>query len=138
MPYSITITGRFHATHALRLGDGAFETPHAHDWHVKATVAGPRLNRIEVVMDFHLLERRLARALAELEGKDLNRVPPFARRRGNFALNASAERVAWWVGRRLAEGLPAGVRLTAVEVEEEPGCSACFTPGGTRMKKRKR
>jgi 6-pyruvoyl-tetrahydropterin synthase len=135
MAYRITITGLFHATHALRLSHGRLEPRHAHHWRVTVTVAAARLNRIEVVMDFHLLERQLAQVLAGWEGRDLNRTPPFAAAGGRPALNASAERVAWWVGRRLMPGLPAGVYLAGVEVEEEPGCIACFVPGPGRTRR---
>jgi 6-pyruvoyltetrahydropterin/6-carboxytetrahydropterin synthase len=129
--------GGFHATHALRLYDGRREAAHAHHWRVKVTVAAVRLDRIEVVMDFHALERKLAAVLGAWEGRDLGRVAPFAGRDGARGINPSAERVAAWVGAQVGAGLPRGVRLAGVEVEEEPGCVAGFVPGAAGRKRKR-
>ena len=135
MPYEITISRCFHATHAIALYDGRFERRHAHDWHVHVTVGAARLDRIDLVMDFHALEAIVDRVLAGLDGQDLNRVPPFAApkgrgrtRLGGLAVNPAAERVAWWVGTQVACSLPRRARLVSVQVEEEPGCVATYRP----------
>jgi 6-pyruvoyltetrahydropterin/6-carboxytetrahydropterin synthase len=132
MPYTITITGGFHATHALRLYDGQTEKAHGHDWRVTVTAAAGRLDRIDVVMDFHLLERKMAAILSELKGRDLGKLPPFAGGKGSAAINPSAERVAEWIAGKLGAQLPRRVKLAAVAVEEEPGCIATYRPGAAR------
>jgi 6-pyruvoyltetrahydropterin/6-carboxytetrahydropterin synthase len=132
MPYTITIAAGFHAAHALRLYRGQREKTHAHDWRVTVTVAAGRLDRIDVVMDFHLLERKLAAILAELEGRDLATLAAFAR------ANPSAERVAAWIATKLLPQLPRAVKLAAVGVEEEAGCVATYAPGPVRATGRRR
>ncbi len=123
--FEITVEDVFAASHALRLPDGSFEPMHGHNWHVRASVACEQLDAIETVMDFHDLKDRLAAVLEPFRNRHLNDVPPFA----EGEVNPSAERVAWWIGTRLSEGLPDGVALTRVTVTEAPGCEAAFVPG---------
>jgi 6-pyruvoyltetrahydropterin/6-carboxytetrahydropterin synthase len=129
MPYAITISRSFHATHALRLPDGSLEPVHAHDWPVRVTVAADTLDAMQCVMDFHALEAALDAVLAALEGTHLNDVAPFADPPPDAsAWNPSAERVAEHLARAVAPAVPEPARLTACEVGEAPGCFATYTP----------
>jgi len=116
MPYSITTTVHFHASHQLRLYDGSLEELHHHQWIVKVTAGRPELDSIGVVMDFHELERLLEPILSPLRNRRLNDVAVFAER------NPSAENVALHIAEKLH--LPPGVRLEVVEVWETPENSA--------------
>lgn len=118
--YEIRIHRTFHASHALRLYDGSLEESHAHDWQVFVHLASPGLDTIEVVMDFHELERIVAAVLAPMEGRSLNGHPMLA------GLNPSAERVAEAIYRHIEPQLPPGVKLTRVTVTEAPGCQASY------------
>ena len=120
--YEIEVTARFAARHQLRLHDGTLEPLHDHDWRVTVRLCGPRLDEIDVLADFGLLRRRLDAALAELRDRDLNRLPAFAH------CNPSAENVARHLAGRLDGDWPPGVRLSCVEIEEEPGCVARYRP----------
>jgi 6-pyruvoyltetrahydropterin/6-carboxytetrahydropterin synthase len=119
MPYAITTTMAFTASHQLRLYDGSLEPLHEHVWRVKVTVAAAQLDSIGVVMDFHDLERRLQSVLDPLRGS-LNELPAFS------ALNPSAENVALHIARRLA--VPDDVNLASVEVWETEENSAIYSP----------
>jgi len=120
MAFQITTTRHFSAAHQLRLYDGSIEPLHGHNWRVKVTVAAPALDSIGVVMDFHELERLLDVILKPLHNSHLNEAPAFA------ALNASAENVAWHIGRSLK--LPGGVQLQSIEVWETDENSAVYQP----------
>ncbi len=124
--YHITVHRVFSAAHALRLPNGTMEKTHGHNWTVQLTVSAPRLDAMEVVMDFHELERMLDGLLATVDSGNLNGAPPFTDGRGGLKLNPSAERVAWWLGTAVARELPDGVRLERVEVGEAPGCTATY------------
>ena len=87
---------------------------------VIVTVGADQLDAIGVVMDFHVLERRLRKILAPFDSHHLNDVEPFT------SLNPSAENVAGHIARSLK--LPARVRLVAVEAWETPSNRAKFTP----------
>jgi 6-pyruvoyltetrahydropterin/6-carboxytetrahydropterin synthase len=125
MPFEITITRRFDATHALRLNDGSWEPVHGHEWIVVVTVGAPRLDAMGVVMDFHELEGQVERIVGAMRGRHLNELVAFARR------NPSAEHVALHVGERLA--LPEGVRLVSVQVTEAEHCVATYRSGAEQQ-----
>ncbi|MEX0886073.1 MAG: 6-carboxytetrahydropterin synthase [Phycisphaeraceae bacterium] len=122
--YEITIETVFAASHALHLPGGRDEPLHGHNWPVAVTVAASELDEIEAVMDFHDLEAIVADLIAPMHNHHLNDVGPFADGR----VNPSAERVAWWIGERVAERLPKRVHLVAVRVGEAPGCAATWRP----------
>lgn len=128
MPYEITINRTFSAAHAIRLYDGKLEPVHGHNWTVALTVGCDALDEIEVVMDFHPLEKHLDALLATADNGDLNAVAPFADGKGGLAINPSAERVAWWIGTTMAKHLPDHAHLVSVTVGEAPGCTATYRP----------
>jgi 6-pyruvoyltetrahydropterin/6-carboxytetrahydropterin synthase len=120
MPFVITTTQQFPASHQLRLYDGSMETLHEHLWGVKVTVSRQALDSIGVVMDFHELERLLGRIITPWSNRSLNTAAEFSEH------NPSAEVVAWQIARQLS--LPAEVKLVSVEVWETPENSAVFYP----------
>jgi len=122
--YDITISKAFAAAHAIRLYDGTLEPIHGHNWAVDLTVTAADLDGMEVVMDFHLLEKLVDALLARVHNRHLNEVEPFL----NCRVNPTAERVAWWLGTEVQKGLPAGVKVTSVRVGEAPGCTAVYRP----------
>jgi 6-pyruvoyltetrahydropterin/6-carboxytetrahydropterin synthase len=126
--FELTVGARFVASHQLRGLDGVLEKPHEHVWGVRVAVAGSRLDRMGVLVDFGRVRAELAGLLGKLDNRNLNRVPAFEAR------NPSAENVATYLAEQLARAVPKPARLAWVEVEEEPGCTARYYP--TRGAKR--
>jgi 6-pyruvoyltetrahydropterin/6-carboxytetrahydropterin synthase len=120
--YEISVTGKFIASHQLRLPTGGHEPPHAHEWRVVVTFAGPSVNRDGLLLDFNDIKPRLDDLLAILHDRDLNSVPAFRND------PPSAENVARHIADQMGSLLPAGVRLKFVEIEEAPGCLARYYP----------
>ena len=120
MTYEITVRDGFSASHQLRLYDGSLEPIHGHNWTVIVTVASDQLDSIGVVMDFHVLERKLKTVIGPFQERHLNEVAPFT------SLNPSAENVALHIARSLE--LPARVSLVAVEAWETPSNRARVKP----------
>jgi 6-pyruvoyltetrahydropterin/6-carboxytetrahydropterin synthase len=120
MPFELTTTRHFSASHQLRLYDGSIELLHGHIWQVKITIASEKLDSIGVVMDFHELERLADLIVVPMHNRHLNELAPFSK------LNPSAENVAVHVASKLA--LPEGMRLVSVEVWETPENSAVYRP----------
>lgn len=118
MPFAITITRDFSASHQLRLYDGSLEPLHGHNWHVVVTVAAAKLDAIGVVMDFHELQRLLDAVVSPMHNRHLNELPAFVTR------NPSAENVAVHLSESLR--LPDTVKLESVEVWETPDCRAIW------------
>jgi 6-pyruvoyltetrahydropterin/6-carboxytetrahydropterin synthase len=117
--YEIAVERSFWAGHAVTVSGGR-EEPHHHNWQVRVVIGGDRLDRDGLLCDFHVIEAELARVLATLDDRDLNRSPAFG------GGNPTAERVA----RHVADSLriPAAVRLLSVSVTEAPGCVATYRP----------
>ncbi|MHC4996971.1 MAG: 6-pyruvoyl trahydropterin synthase family protein [Planctomycetota bacterium] len=118
--HAIRIERVFHATHALKLYDGTVEEPHAHDWRAFIHVSAAGLDGMEVVMDFHELERIVDGVLGPLEGCDLNEAPLLA------GVNPSAERVAERIFKAIQPRIPGHARLDKVTVTEATGCRASY------------
>ena len=122
--FEVTVCGQFTAAHQLRLAGDVVEPLHEHEWHVRVTYGGAALDGHGLLVDFALVRGGLDRLLATFDRQNLNELPAFARR------NPSAENVAAFLAEALPGDLPNGARLKAVEVEEEPGCSARYLPAG--------
>ena len=112
MTYEISVKASFSASHQLKLYDGSLEKLHGHNWTVLVTVAASKLDAIGVVMDFHMLERRLGQVVNVFQDRHLNDVPPFTQ------VNPSAENVAEYIVTKLQ--LPGHVWLHSVEIWETP------------------
>lgn len=122
--YEVSVEHSFQAGHAIRLGDGTWEETHWHLWQATASFRAAQLQAgTDVVVDFLEAMRALKLAAAEMEGRDLNRLPAFA------GMSVSAERVAEHLARRLRESMGAeGARLYSVSVTEAPQCRAAYYP----------
>jgi 6-pyruvoyltetrahydropterin/6-carboxytetrahydropterin synthase len=116
MPFEITITRDFSASHQLKLHDGSLEPLHGHNWHVVVTVSADRLDAIGVVMDFHELQRLVDEIVRPMHNAHLNALPAFSVR------NPSAENVATHIAETIR--LPSNAHLVEVEVWETPDCRA--------------
>lgn len=118
--FEVTVNGWFAAAHQLRLPDGRLEPLHGHNWRVWITFAGSQLDASGMLVDFTLVRPRLERLLAQMHDRNLNDLKQFAER------NPSAEQVAAYVAEQMSGDLPERVRLSAVRVEEAPGCTATY------------
>jgi 6-pyruvoyltetrahydropterin/6-carboxytetrahydropterin synthase len=102
----------------VRLHDGTLETPHDHDWKVRAQFARRELDEMGMVFDFSTAQDALNAILTRLHGTDLNTNAHLD------GLNPTAEVVAKYIFECLAgRGLNSVFR---VEVTEAPGCVAAF------------
>jgi 6-pyruvoyltetrahydropterin/6-carboxytetrahydropterin synthase len=120
MPFEISTTRRFSASHQLHLYDGTLEPLHGHNWTVKVTVAAKKLDAIGVVLDFHELERMVDLLVIPMHNRHLNELPALA------GTNPSAENVALYIGTKIS--FPPGIALVSVEVCETPENSAIYRP----------
>ena len=121
--FEITITREFAAGHAIRLYDGSLEPVHGHNWLTKVTIAAETLDEIEVVADFHDIEKALDTLIAQAHNRHLNEIEPFV-----SGVNPTAERVAWWIAEHMKNHVPPHAKLSSVSVGEAPGCTATYRP----------
>jgi 6-pyruvoyltetrahydropterin/6-carboxytetrahydropterin synthase len=120
--YQLKITDWFSAGHQLKGYKGKCESVHGHNFKVEVAVAGKKLDKTGLLLDFKLLKSELAKVLDKLDHKMLNQVAPFNK------INPSAENLAEYIFDKFSQKLPAGVELVEVWVWESERAGACFKP----------
>lgn len=121
--YELAVQSSFSATHSLFIR-GVREESHHHQWQIVVEVAGAELDADGLLMDFHELERLVAKIIEPFDRADLNQTPPFDEE------NPTAEAVASHIGRTLMRVMKPhqNVQLKAVRVTEAPRCVATYRP----------
>lgn len=116
--YTVIVQSSFPALHRLRMLDGTQEPLHGHDWAVRVHISRAELDELDMVVDFHEVQKHLENVLESLRYADLNQVSALSGR------NPTAEVVA----RHVFDELRARQvgHVTRVEVTEAPGCVAVY------------
>jgi len=89
--YEISVDYTFAAGHALRNYKGKCENVHGHNYKVRVTLSGEKLNANGLLMDFVELRAEIKGLVERLDHHFLNDIPPFDR------LNPSAENLARYI-----------------------------------------
>jgi 6-pyruvoyltetrahydropterin/6-carboxytetrahydropterin synthase len=134
--FEVSVDETFSAGHALRGYKGKCENPHGHNYKVRLTVQGPKLDSIGLLFDFVHLKQVLHAVINNMDHKYLNDQPPF------IELNPSAENIAKYLYDEVSRGLndmaPSTAasaidaknvpRITSVTVWETDITSATYHP----------
>jgi 6-pyruvoyltetrahydropterin/6-carboxytetrahydropterin synthase len=120
--YEVAVEHTFAAAHALRGYKGACENVHGHNFRVRVTLAGERLNETGFLVDFVRVQTLLHEAAGRLDHRFLNEVAPFDQR------NPTAENLAEHFYSEISRGVAdsGGVRVSDVTVWECDGMSATY------------
>jgi 6-pyruvoyltetrahydropterin/6-carboxytetrahydropterin synthase len=86
--YELTVKGEFAASHSLRDYEGKCKNLHGHTWHVDVVVAGEKLNKTGMLVDFKEIKGALNTLLEELDHAHLNDLVYFQ------AVNPTSENIA--------------------------------------------
>jgi len=131
--FEVSVEYSFAAGHALRGYKGKCENVHGHNYKVRVTVGGEKLNSIGLLIDFSDL-RAAIRALAErFDHHFLNDVEPFTE------ANPSAENLACYLGTELQRKFQdQGLRVSNVTVWETDTTSASYRPPESSSSSEKR
>lgn len=119
--YRLKISDSFSASHQLLGYKGKCESLHGHNFRVEIVVAGGKLDKTGLLVDFKILKQLLAGTLEKLDHKHLNRLRAFKGK------NPSAENIAEFVYRELSGRLPPAVKLVEVWVWESDQAGACYS-----------
>ena len=114
--------------HALRGYRGKCEKTHGHNYKVRVTLEGDRLDDIGLLYDFKDIKEVIMRTVDRLDHEFMNDLPPFD------VINPSAENLARYFfeesEKHLAERRPAnGVRIKTVTVWETDTTNATYYKG---------
>lgn len=123
--FEVSVEETFSAGHALRGYRGKCENLHGHNYRVRVTLEGPRLDSIGLLCDFTHLKQVMRGIIGALDHQFMNDLEPFR------VVNPSAENMAKYffdeVTRQLKD-LPAGARIADIVVWETDTTSAKYRP----------
>jgi 6-pyruvoyltetrahydropterin/6-carboxytetrahydropterin synthase len=76
--FEIIAESMFSAAHHLLNYEGKCENQHGHNWKVKVSVRGNKLDKSNILVDFKFLKHSLNNVLDLIDHKDLNELSYFA------------------------------------------------------------
>jgi 6-pyruvoyltetrahydropterin/6-carboxytetrahydropterin synthase len=123
--FEVSVEQTFAAGHALRNYKGSCENVHGHNFRVRVTIEGERLDDTGLLVDFIDVKKSMGDVIARLDHVFLNDIPPFD------VKNPSAENIAEYFHQELSRQLavnPVPVRLREVRVWETDIQSAAYRP----------
>jgi len=120
--YELKIVTQFAAAHHLENFYGKCEALHGHNWKVEVFLAGERLDKAGLLVDFGVIKARTNALLEEIDHKYLNELEAFRKQ------NPSSENLARYLFERLSTDLIRdGVRVSRVNVwESDSSCASYF------------
>ena len=112
--YELMVESTFSAAHQLIGSKGPCEELHGHTWQVQVFLAGKKLDKIGMLLDFKDIKAGLNAVLQDYDHKFLNKSLPF---------NPTAENIA----REIFEALKKGFsNINKVTVWESPNAAASY------------
>ena len=123
--FEVAVEQDFASAHALRNYKGRCENIHGHNWKVRVTIEGERLDETGLLVDFIDVKNLMGQILDRIDHQFLNEIPPFD------VVNPSAENIAEYFWQKMSEGLvntPVPVKVTAVKIWETDIQSATYRP----------
>lgn len=122
--FEVSVEQTFAAGHALRNYKGKCENVHGHNYRVRITIEGDRLDSTGLLVDFLDLKGLIDGVVGYLDHQFINDLPPFDE------LNPSAENIAKYFYDRVSGGLKndVPVRVSEVKIWETDTSSAVYRP----------
>ncbi len=122
--FEVSVEETFAAGHALRNYHGKCENVHGHNYRLRVTLAGERLDETGLLVDFTLVKQLMNAVVERLDHQFLNDVPPFD------VLNPSAENMARYIYDEISKGLPVGspARVSEIKLWETDTSIATYRP----------
>jgi 6-pyruvoyltetrahydropterin/6-carboxytetrahydropterin synthase len=123
--FEIFVEETFAAGHALRGYKGKCENPHGHNYRLRITLQGPKLDSTGLLYDFVHLKQAIHSVMEGVDHKFLNDQAPFDK------LNPSAENIAKYFYQELAKQIsssPNGAAITRVDIWETDTTRASYMP----------
>lgn len=120
--FEVIVEASFAAAHSLRGYQGKCSQVHGHNFRVRVTAEGEKLNELGLLVDFTVLKGRLRQLVERFDHENLNGIPPFD------VLNPSTENIARYLAVEMQVGMPEGVRVSSVWVQETDANVAVYRP----------
>ena len=123
--YQVTVEDSFAAGHFLRNYRGKCENPHGHNYKVRITLQGEKLDKAGLLLDFKELKQVMKPVIERLDHQMINEVEPFT------TINPSAENLAKYffdeTNRGLAQTTDGRVSVKDVTIYETDTTTATYS-----------
>jgi 6-pyruvoyltetrahydropterin/6-carboxytetrahydropterin synthase len=123
--FEVSVEETFAAGHALRGYKGKCENLHGHNYRVRVTLEGAKLDSTGLLYDFVHLKQVIQGIIRSLDHKYLNELAPFD------VLNPSAENISKYIydetSKQLIQGAN-GARISSITVWETDTTFATYRP----------
>lgn len=119
--YKISKTVSFAYGHRLLDYKGKCENLHGHNWRIRVSVTGQKLDKMGMLVDFTDLKSALDAVLKKLDHTNLNDVNPFN------TVNPTAENIAAYIYEGLKKYQLPQIKISSVEVWESESSSAKYS-----------
>jgi 6-pyruvoyltetrahydropterin/6-carboxytetrahydropterin synthase len=116
--FEVSVEQSFAAAHALRNYHGKCENVHGHNYRVRLTVAGEKLDANGLLVDFVQVKRLMHKVIDYLDHRFINDLPPFTE------INPSAENIAKY----FYDELYADLAISEVKIWETDTSVAVYRP----------
>jgi 6-pyruvoyltetrahydropterin/6-carboxytetrahydropterin synthase len=122
MNYKLSVTKNFSSAHCLRKYKGKCENLHGHNWKIKATFCGTKLDTRGMLIDFTDIKKHLDKIILYLDHKFLNEIEPFNK------INPTAENLAAFILEQLKSIETENAKVCEVAVwENDSSCAVVNT-----------
>jgi 6-pyruvoyltetrahydropterin/6-carboxytetrahydropterin synthase len=122
--YEVTVEGEFSSGHYLRNYKGKCENPHGHNYKVRITLRGEKLDKAGLLLDFRELKQVMRPVIERIDHQMLNDLEPFT------TINPSAENLAKFfydeTNRQLTEMTGGRVRVKDCTINETDTTTATY------------
>ena len=89
--YEVNVRSTFSSGHSLRGYHGKCENPHGHNYKVRVSLTGEKLDACGMLVDFKTISSMMNKVIDQLDHQNLNDLPPFKTE------NPSAENLASYI-----------------------------------------
>lgn len=124
--FELKVVTHFAAAHQLKMVADKCENLHGHNWKIEVCVAGEKLNRAGILIDFGEVKDHVREIMASLDHKFLNELTIFG-----DACPPSSENIAVYVAETLQSRIAdPRIRVSRVTAWESENASATYKPAG--------
>ena len=116
--FEVSVEQTFAAGHALRNYHGKCENVHGHNYRVRITVQGEKLDDNGLLVDFVHVKRLMHQVIDYLDHRFINDLPPFTE------INPSAENIAKY----FYDELHGNLQISEVKIWETDTSTAVYRP----------
>ncbi len=122
--FELKIKTHFAAAHQLKMVGEKCENLHGHNWKIEVCVAGDKLNKAGVLVDFGIIKQHLAAVMQTLDHKFLNELEFFGQENA-----PSSENIAVYIAHEL-QALISGqdIRVSSITAWESENAAAKYFP----------